>query len=555
MTSLSFVGLAAALGNAIDIPLVTRNLAIYYEHRTPGGTNFILDSKSIEYLVSGAQERPDCHVRNYTSDWWTDKKKKIGLDYKTAHMALVTHRIEIENLKTDVTDNVEPPAPSVLQDRNMYKGNYGWHSGTFDKGGGNDCVNCRLYRSITLGVWDKLRDLRNIVDGLESFHRTERNMTERRAVGLNLLYEEAVIKESRLVETSSKGAEKSYSPAAVASAGDAVDPSSKWTWGVDLDVVDLREMVRASDNNFVLPHSGYDESLGESTLLSETDNPTPSLIQELEDEVASAPLYEPLSADIRHERELGLHEFPLAFNNFPLNSGAGVKSDFQRTASIKPRMWLEFPPAEYVSLPIPPFPSTIHTVAPKNSCLLSTTATTSLSPPKHSLSRNDVQTRAVPVDEESDIEVRDIPPTFVVLESDPGVTAPPMSLELDDDIYADIPPAPILIDLVDDMVINGPVKVHAPTSVDLDEDIVVYGPHPSRPPVVIDLEDDTPIVTPPSFVDLGEGEDDSEDDNSSKMEGILCTMPTRHTATTAGQRTDAYTAKDFEDFDPMWLDD
>jgi hypothetical protein len=39
------------------------------------------------------------------------------------------------------------------------------------------------------------------------------------------------------------------------------------------------------------------------------------------------------------------------------------------------------------------------------------------------------------------------------------------------------------------------------------------------------------------------------------MEGILSTITTRRTATTAVQYTDPYTAEDFEDFDPKCLDD
>ena len=46
--------------------------------------------------------------------------------------------------------------------------------------------------------------------------------------------------------------------------------SSKWTWGVDLNENDLRELIWGADRQDQLPHSGYDQDLPSNSLLSQT---------------------------------------------------------------------------------------------------------------------------------------------------------------------------------------------------------------------------------------------------------------------------------------------
>ena len=46
--------------------------------------------------------------------------------------------------------------------------------------------------------------------------------------------------------------------------------SSKWTWRVDLDENNLRELIRGADRQDQLPHLGYDQDLPSKSLISQT---------------------------------------------------------------------------------------------------------------------------------------------------------------------------------------------------------------------------------------------------------------------------------------------
>ena len=74
MLSLSYVGLAMALGHSIDITFMTHSLAQHFEDCVE--ENFLLTRKFMDYLVSGSLDRPDSHIRSFILDWWNNLPKK-----------------------------------------------------------------------------------------------------------------------------------------------------------------------------------------------------------------------------------------------------------------------------------------------------------------------------------------------------------------------------------------------------------------------------------------------------------------------------------------------
>lgn len=91
-------------------------------------------------------------------------------------------------------------------------------------------------------------------------------------------------------------------------------PASKWTWGVDLTEADLEEMVHGADRGFILPHSGYDESLEDDQTWSKYSS-LPDIDKLVKD--GDAPFL-PLSSDITHVPDLLPDEFPIEFCLPPL---------------------------------------------------------------------------------------------------------------------------------------------------------------------------------------------------------------------------------------------
>ena len=550
MLSLSYVGLAMALGHSIDIPFMTRSLAQHFEDCAE--ENFLLTRKFVDYLVSGSLDTPDSHIGSFILDWWNDSPKKRDksriLCSKTLYVCVEYHlnQLRMAAIKAErgVGPSVPPPsAPLVVppvptaEEKKLLKPFYGWHTGTFDLKGSH-CDKCRLYRTITLGVWDKLRDLRNLTNTFQSVHTAERTLSERAAAGFNLLYEEAVKMETAKEKASSAGtASSSSTTAAAAAAGTLTSPdsSSKWTWGVDLDESHIRGMVRAADSGFVLPHSGYDDSLGDFSLPSESEGPSPSVHRQLDDEIINRPSYEPLSSDIRYERELTHDEIPIAFNNFPLNPGATVNSKSPKKRSfINPlkehRMWLPPPPSEYVELPIP-HPSFTNPPPP----------TTTV--PGFRIGTDVVSAIYIGSDDEPaakpNPENIDIAPTSIYVDSDTELlTDPPMHKNLDDSPVIDA--ALTHICFKDSPVMDDP-------------QMCIYLEDSPIPEIYVPSEDDEA----PDDIYL----EDSPSQLPAELDVYIADTDNDETAGTAtalgpiSRNTDPYTPADFADFDDSWLDD
>lgn len=127
---------------------------------------------------------------------------------------------------------------------------------------------------------DQLRDMYNMVHACEMANKAEKDIAIRRASGFNELYEAAMKKEaasaSGVTHDQPSGSRSTANAKGKRRFGPEVEKlkqltkglimqgglaSSKWTWGVDLTVDDLRSLIRGADRNFLLPHSGYDEDL------------------------------------------------------------------------------------------------------------------------------------------------------------------------------------------------------------------------------------------------------------------------------------------------------
>ncbi|KAF8816555.1 hypothetical protein BYT27DRAFT_7248164 [Phlegmacium glaucopus] len=359
MFCLSYVGLETAMGHSLTIPVLIRSLAQSYEEETSAAKRFKFDPEFLEYLQSGIADIPGAHIKNFSFDWWNQAEmpgQSIGLlNTQNLSECLKFHAREINQAEHRAAVGEGPSVQtSPPEDSGLSKPHYTWHDKIWDDAEGDHCPCCRLYRAAVLGVMDRAKDLRNHVDAVESAYRAERALAICRTSAINLFFEAAVVKDT------TNGAE-SASAAGLTGQSEAL---KKWTWGVDLNEEDLRDMVRAADHEFQLPHLGYDESLADYDLLSDLTGPTKKMHQALNKEIANPSPYEQLSLDIRVEQELEPHKFPLVFHNFPLYSGPSQNrsSDARLPAhSGTKKMWLPAPPTDYV-LPPPPHPGQYFSV-------------------------------------------------------------------------------------------------------------------------------------------------------------------------------------------------
>lgn len=375
---LSHIGVAATIGRSVNIPIIIRTLGheLYQSGYQPF-SHFKLGTDFLTYLdgdLSGAgRSDPDMCVEDFYLPWWRGSapptKYTSYLSFLTIGPALQKHQEYIRawpasadaSKSTDFTPRLNKPS-------------YTWHPEINNEV--IPCTRCRLYRSVALGAHDRLRDIRNLVHACEIANQGERDIAGRRASGFNQLFEAALQKEmvpdagavavpgmgagagvgsetergdqnqegpsnlgtrtgkrnkrEKVTERVERDRERATQLWKIASSR----PALKWTFGVDLTNEDLQDMVRGADRNYQLPHSGYDDDLNLGKLKGHS-SPLPDL-NEMQNPDDPDVIFDELSPDFPHVRELLPHEYPIAFVFPPLHhlgaseAGSAPAPDFAR---------------------------------------------------------------------------------------------------------------------------------------------------------------------------------------------------------------------------------
>ena len=252
--------MAAAIGHAINIPIVLRALASDL-HRWVPGTVLTFDPEFLRSLDSGTDHNdPTKIAKSYHQQWWSARSSPSAMVLLNAQniAQFLDHHHKVTNMDDTVPDLLLKPA-------------YTWSRGvTFGSVPPEiDCDRCRLYRAVSIGALDDLRDLRHYVHGLEVSYAANSGATSRRAADLYQLYEAAILKDdSEAVRTGSKMPKRNPTVA-----GDELRataqaelsrlgtlPSLKWTWGLPLSSQDVLNTLKPHRHGGKF-HSGYVKSL------------------------------------------------------------------------------------------------------------------------------------------------------------------------------------------------------------------------------------------------------------------------------------------------------
>ena len=331
-----FVGMAMASGYPIEIPILIRSLAACMLGPEPSGyLPLEFDFKVLQALDAGtAIGDPSALVDSYAHAWWLSMSPPSGdkvLGSDTLEECLGTHRKFIKY--TPTTTTFEKPT-------------YTWGRGLSKPSAeGSGCEKCRPMKAILTSACDELRQLRLMVDGLETHFDSERQQSNRRAGGAHALFTSAEMKamEAGQFPTDAETGLGQQVPSATLSLvpggirkpkkGPEVvrrvrqaakeellefqsRPNMKWTWGVNLDLKDLEDLMGSKYNEQLEgSHSGYDSDLPDGSVTG-SDSPAPGPMHSL-------PNFDELSKDVIDPPNLLPADIPHLFQHHPLG-GTGV---------------------------------------------------------------------------------------------------------------------------------------------------------------------------------------------------------------------------------------
>ncbi|KAF8816592.1 hypothetical protein BYT27DRAFT_7076595, partial [Phlegmacium glaucopus] len=260
--ALSYIGMAVAIGQSCDVPIILQTLACDLYQRSPDYITLLFDRDFLLALDAGSDLDDLAAVaESYHLAWWTygnPPSEDVVLSYSSMHDALEHHHA-VTGIKGILPVKVN-------------KAKYTWSRHLSDpKGFSLNCDRCRLYRGVSLGVLDNLQDLRHQVHGLEVASEYRVDQAGRRAAGFFQLYDTVLLKECEDTQsTLAKGKAKvsksrqanQVREVAAADLARLQDlPSLKWTWGPDLTEEDIHQLGKPTLPTAPPQHSGYEFSL------------------------------------------------------------------------------------------------------------------------------------------------------------------------------------------------------------------------------------------------------------------------------------------------------
>jgi hypothetical protein len=139
--ALSYIGMAAAIGQSTQIPVIVRSLA--KDFYVQAGKNQLI-SLDLEFLLAldAGISHSGSSVDNYKCAWWRVKgppAKKSILGSANVRKCLAFHRDQCKHTAGNASELMKP--------------NYIWKHLAGNRDG--ICTRCRLYRAVALGTLDE----------------------------------------------------------------------------------------------------------------------------------------------------------------------------------------------------------------------------------------------------------------------------------------------------------------------------------------------------------------------------------------------------------------
>jgi hypothetical protein len=357
---LSYIGLAAAIGHPVDVPVLTRALACDY-YRRGNNLSILGDSNFVRSLDAGtAEDDPAAMVDRYAYQWWTEPL--------TENMEILAESNIEECLESfNLLAKTPPTVPGRFK-----KQQYTWcRDLSLNPWGVDiDCRRCRLYRAVSMNAADEILDLRHQLQGWEEFAKTQSDATARECIGFFELEQAAVKKEMNSGGPNSggpnpcgpnTGGPNTGGPGSLSeqvrvnAAAEVVRlqslPNVKWTSGPEVTEDDALNYFKRAADGPKSEHSGYADSLP-SGFVDEWSSAASLAV--------GSGRFSPEPRDVRPLRDLLPHEYPGHFEDSPLRHCFGeaptlvdghLEDPPAAHSDIQPASALHPPPANYIQPP------------------------------------------------------------------------------------------------------------------------------------------------------------------------------------------------------------
>ena len=276
------IGEAAALGLAIDIPILVRSLAHSLPVTESGPSLLPYHESMVAALDNGLPEDDPCAlVPTYACDWWNNEAEPDAADIMSStNLCKLLARHEshrpISDLPPDHRASSRPASSLPVP----------------------PCSHCRQYRDLTAEAVNEMDSVRQFADAMYVSAEAIFDADMRRAQGFFFLHDAVQQKEMREIGTATasiprqehKGPthiggvnvhRKSQRAHATAKAElerlQQLPPASyKWTWGPQLTETEIIALLPPAGEP-IPPHSGYDVSLPSGGWMRYPESSIPSM--------------------------------------------------------------------------------------------------------------------------------------------------------------------------------------------------------------------------------------------------------------------------------------
>jgi hypothetical protein len=293
---LSYVGMASAVGQIIEVPIIIRSLSDSMGMLQQDDLPIPFHDDFLMTLDIGAHQKDNNSrvVGKYDHAWWNGRKPRSldlveilnlsnitdCVDTHKKQLASSTSRGEIGR-SSEISTWPSMPGPFGIERRSC--------TGPVPLPGpvSRGCSQCLVYHGILMNTIDDIHSINRTSNSLASTSKTQWFLDMRRASTFNLLNEAAVLKETASTSPATRNPNivRRNAEQELERLRNLPVSSHKWTWGEILTVDNVLALRRSGTRPQNPAHSGYDLSLKDGRLSGDDSSHSHPASDGLYDEV------------------------------------------------------------------------------------------------------------------------------------------------------------------------------------------------------------------------------------------------------------------------------